>query len=155
MENCLSIFNTLSTMRELSAEEKLKVVSIMLRYDALNKFSSNSSRCDNFEAAMTHLRSWYNIDDQSSRIRARWQNMRLSTEIGKEPDESEVTVFHKFVSDLISLQKQLDVSYHDDRFLRDRLLAAVDLPSVQATLRDRITRNSQQAINSIAIQLSE
>lgn len=53
------------------------------------------------------------------------------------------------------MQQQLDISYHDDRFLRDRLLTAVDTPTVKAALRDHMPRNSQQAINRIAVQLSD
>lgn len=70
-------------------------------------------------------------------------------------NEFEVTVFHIFTAKLILLQQQLDKSYHSDTFLRDSLLTAVDIPAIQARLRDRFPRSSQQAINRVAIQLSE
>lgn len=55
----------------------------------------------------------------------------------------------------MSLQNQLDPSYHTDQFLRDILLTAVDIPHIQASLRDRLPRASQQAIIRMAIKLSE
>lgn len=55
----------------------------------------------------------------------------------------------------MSLQKQLDTPYHKDRFLRDRLLTAVDIPNILTTLRDRMPRTSQQAVNRIANQLCD
>lgn len=78
LENVISVFNTLSTVCELSQEEKLKAVPIMLRDDVLNYYSSNYDRCDTFEDAIALLRSWYN-SDRRSRILAEWQDMRLST----------------------------------------------------------------------------
>lgn len=44
--------------------------------------------------------------------------MKLSETLSKRPDSSEIYVCRKFVQRLISLQKQLDQCYHEDRFLR-------------------------------------
>lgn len=145
----------MSSICQLSADDKLKSIPIILRDYALNYFSSNSNQVKSFKAATNILRSWYNSDDRRSRILGRWQDMRLAISLGRDPDEFQVTVFRKFVVDLISLQKQLDTYYHDDHFLRDRLLTSIDIPLVQAAFKDRLPRNSQQAIKGIAIQLRE
>lgn len=40
----------------------------------------------------------------------------------------------KIVFGLASLQKQLDPSYLNDKFLRDRVMKAVDTPSIQISM---------------------
>ena len=143
LDNCINIFNTLATMCEVTDADKLKAIPVMLKGDALNYYANNSSPCTHFDDAMSMLRKWYNSDDRKARILARWQSMKLSDAMNEEPDESEVTIFRKFTASLMSLQNQLDDSYHDDQFLRDRLLTAVDIPSIQSSLRDRLPRTSQ------------
>ena len=155
LDNCLNIFNTLAVMCEVTEHEKLKAIPIMLTGDALNYFSNNSRACNSFDDAMKTLREWYNSDDKKSRILSKWQSMTLSKAMSNAPEESEVTVFRQFVSKLMSLQHQLDPTYHSDNFLRDRLLTAVDIPAIQATLRDRMPRTSQQAVNRVANQLCD
>lgn len=54
----------------------------------------------------------------------------------------------------MSLQHELHPDYHTDRRLRDRLLNAVDIPTIQDALRDRTPRISQQLINRVANRLS-
>lgn len=75
--------------------------------------------------------------------------------LSPDPDASEVAIFRKFVLDLILLQNQLDKTYHADKFLRDRLLTSIDIPAIQNSLCDRLPRNIQQAINCVAVQLSD
>lgn len=60
-----------------------------------------------------------------------------------------------FTAQMMQLQKQLDIPYHEDSFLRDQLLTAVDIPGIQTSLRDRIPRTSEQAVNRIENRLSE
>lgn len=55
----------------------------------------------------------------------------------------------------MSLHKQLDVRYYGDRYLRYQLLTAVDIRYVQITLRARIPRTSEQAINRFSNGLSD
>lgn len=81
--------------------------------------------------------------------------MTLLKAMSDSPEELEVCVFRRFVAVLTSLQKQLDITYHDEKFLRDRLLTAVDIASIQTTLRDRMTMNSRDAVNRVANQLSD
>lgn len=81
--------------------------------------------------------------------------MRLSEEFAKTPNRSQVDVFMDFTATMMQLQKQLDTPYHEDMFLRDHLLTAVDVPGIQTSLRDPITRTSEQSINRVANCLSE
>lgn len=74
--------------------------------------------------------------------------------MGEKPDDYEITVFRSFVAKLISLQKQRDESYNGDRYIRDRLLTAVDMPLIRDSLRDRVPSTSQKLISSVANRLS-
>lgn len=64
-------------------------------------------------------------------------------------------MFRTFFAKLMALQKQVDTPYHTDGFLCDRLLTAVGLPAIHSSLRDRMPRSSQEAVNLIANQLSD
>lgn len=78
------------------------------------------------------------------------QSMALSRSLAESPGESKVSVFRifrMFVAKLMSLQKQLDIQYHTDAFLRDRLLTAVVIPAIQWALRDRLAREIYQTGN--------
>lgn len=55
----------------------------------------------------------------------------------------------------MKLHKHLEESYHDETFLCDRLLKYFDLPNIQNSLRDRMTRTSKQEINRVENQLSD
>lgn len=66
-----------------------------------------------------------------------------------------MAVFRKLVAKLMSLQHQLDPTYHTDQVLRDRLMTDVYLPKIQSTLRYRIPRPTHQAVNRIANQLCD
>lgn len=54
----------------------------------------------------------------------------------------------------MKLQKQLDTTYHADRYLRYQLLIAVDVPHIVTSLRQRIPRASEQAISRTMNRLS-
>lgn len=64
-------------------------------------------------------------------------------------------VFRKCFPNLASLPKQLDITYHQDRFLIDRLLTMIKIPIIQMKLGDRMTKNSQEADNRIDYQLRD
>lgn len=155
LDNSINIFETLAIMCELNEEEKLKSIPVMLRGDALSFYATNVKKSKSYDEAMNLLRKWYNSEDKKARILSKWQGMSLTKAMTDEPEESEVEIFRKFVAKMISLQKQLDDVYHADHFLRDRLLTAVDIPKIQLTLRDRMPRNSQNAIQRVANQLSD
>lgn len=64
-------------------------------------------------------------------------------------------VSQTFVANLMAVQKQLDASYRDDKALRERLMTAVDLPSIQVSLKVRTRRTAQQLANRIANRPSD
>lgn len=75
-----------------------------------------------------------------------WQNLSLSKELRKRLNDAEVQVFSDFEETLQKLQKQLYSGYNHYQYLRDRLLTAIDVPSLQDPLRDRMQRTAQQLI---------
>lgn len=101
------------------------------------------------------LRQWYQMTEQSARILTERQQLRISEEMKKRPDESEVSVFWWFVPRLITLQEQLDSKYQGDRYLVDRITTTVDIPDIQASLKYRIPRKAQTAIHLISNRLSD
>lgn len=54
---------------------------------------------------------------------------------------------------LMSIDTQRDPRYHEEKFLRGRLINAMDSKSVQVSLRDRIPRTAPKQANGIANQL--
>lgn len=81
--------------------------------------------------------------------------MRLSTELADVPNKSQSEVFLEFVAELTRLQKQMDTTYHPDRFLRDhQLFTSVYVPEIQILLRDRIPWASEAAMICVAERLS-
>lgn len=54
--------------------------------------------------------------------------------------ESELESYGMLVIKLVSLQKQLDTTYHHDRFLRHRLVTAADIPSIHTFSSNRTLR---------------
>lgn len=101
------------------------------------------------------MKRWYNSDDKKSRIISEWQSMTLSMEKSESRTESEDSVFRNFEAQFRSLQKKLDKTYHTDIFLIDRLLTAVDIPSIQTTLKDTIPKTIQDTVNRFTNQLSD
>ena len=81
LDDTISIFETLSNICELSDEEKLKAIPIMLMGDAMSYFSNKAKTYDTYEDAMITLRKWYNSDDKKARILTKWQTMSLSKEM--------------------------------------------------------------------------
>lgn len=155
LDNCLNIFETLARMCKVIKPEMFQSMPIMLSGDALSYFSNKLDMCSTYDEGKKLLREWYNSDEKRARIITIWQRMTLSEELAKAPDSTETCVFRKFVARLVSLQKQLNSNYQGDEFLRDRILQATDIPSIQTTLRDRIPETSQQAVNRIENQLSD
>lgn len=60
--------------------------------------------------------------------------MRFKDELSNIPSDLEVKVFRKFFAKIMLLQKHLCPSYHDDKFLKDILMTAVDIPLIQIVL---------------------
>lgn len=76
----------------------------------------------------------------------KWHSMSQNDERSKSPDRSQMYVFLGFVTELISLQKQLYVSYPGDRYFRGQILTTVGLPNVHTALFDMIPGTSEIAI---------
>lgn len=56
--------------------------------------------------------------------------MNLSEEMADEPTETDVMLFRRFVSKLMTLQNQLDSTYHTDQFLRHRVMTAIFISQI-------------------------
>lgn len=80
--------------------------------------------------------------------------MKLTDQMAKDPDGSELDAFKVFLDNIMALQQQLHNSYHGDRQLRDRLMNAIDIPRIQEALTDRQPRTSLQLTERVANKLS-
>lgn len=113
---------------EVNNDEKLREIPVVLFGDTLIYYCSNIQGCPNYADAFTAHQKLYKKSDKRARILKKRQSMQLTEEVNNNPDASDVEVFRMFLAKLMSLQKQLDMSYHDERFLRDSLMTAVDIP---------------------------
>lgn len=71
------------------------------------------------------------------------------------PDNSEVKVLRELVFRAISLQRQLDAAYQDDRYILDRLKKAIEIPSIQNFITDHRPRTSQHLGNCVENRLCD
>lgn len=117
LEGIISVFETLARMCDISEDEKLRSIPIMLSGEALNHFALNIKGDDDYKDALKMMRSWYNNEEKKSRVLAKWQSMKLSEAFAEDPTNSEAAIFRTFVSKIIRLQNQLDASYQADNFL--------------------------------------
>ena len=53
----------MAAMCEVTSDDKLKEIPVMLKGDALNYYANNASTCLHFDEAMSILHKWYNSDD--------------------------------------------------------------------------------------------
>lgn len=81
--------------------------------------------------------------------------MYFSEELHYNPNDSHVEVFQKLFAKFISLQKQNKLSCHGDKFLKDRIMTAVDIPSAHTAIQDRIPTTAQHLTNLLANKLFE
>ena len=154
LETVVELYSETAENCDATPEEKRKAMFIMLKGNARSLFAKKGKLCKTFEDGIELLRTWFNSSDKESRILAEWHSLSLTTAIREKPEESEVTIFRSFVDKLMSLQYQLHEDYHTDRYLRDRLMTAVDIPSINESLKDRVPRNAQQLVNRVANRLS-
>lgn len=155
IDNCINIFNTLSTMCKLTPEEKLISIPIILWGESINYYSTHLEYFEDFEAAMRIFRKSYRSEDLNARIPSKWKPMTLSEAMVYDPNNSEISIVRKFSSKFMSLRNKLDTSYHTNQILRYSLLTVVDIPAIKSTLRDRLPRTSQKAINRIVNKFSD
>lgn len=81
--------------------------------------------------------------------------MKLTKDMRAKKNESEITAFLSFTARIMSVQKQLDTPCHGDRYLRDSLLTAVDVPKIMESLKERMPRSSQKLINRVSNRFSD
>lgn len=141
-------------MRVATPREKRKAMSVMLKGSALSLFTRKGQGCEPFKDGITLLGSRYNSKDKQRRLLPEWQSMSLSSAMEKKPEESEVSLFRTFVSNLMSLHNQLYLEYHSDLHLRDRLFNAVNPPSIKDSIKYRTPRTAHQPINRVSNRLS-
>lgn len=130
LDSTISVYETMENMSQVTSADKLKVVLIMLFENALLYYLSHVLGIPTYEEALNVLRQCYNNSDKRSGILTKWKSLRLPDEFASSPEFSVGAVFRKFVAKLTSLQKQLDFGYHDDKFLKNWLITAVDFPSI-------------------------
>lgn len=58
-------------------------------------------------------------------------------------------MFRKFVAKLMLFQKELDRSYINGEFLRDRLVTAANIISVNSAIQDSTNHTAEQLKNGI------
>lgn len=127
----------------------------MLKGDALRYYSKNVRNCTSSGQSLEKLKCWYNSDYEKFRILTTFQTMTLFKAMTEDPTDTEVNVFRNFFAKLSSLKNQLHPTYHNERFLRYRILTGVDIRSIRKTLRDRIPKTSLQTVNRVANQLDD
>lgn len=103
IERCIRRFLTQSRMFGALDDENLTAIQIMLKGAALDFFDEYQEGCSNHEDSFELLSNWYN--SQRARILSKWKNIRLTEEMAKNPDESEIPVFRGFVAQVVTLQK--------------------------------------------------
>lgn len=67
--------------------------------------------------------------------------------------EAEGSLFRTFLANLMSLQKQLEESYHRKNFLRNRLLMTVYMPLICFAHGDRVPCTKKQLIQCVSNSL--
>lgn len=154
-EGCIQQYETLCSLCGLDENEMSKGFPIMLTGAAFAHYSRKYARENlSYREVLDGLRAWYTSEEQRHRLLHIWQKPSLSKEMESHPDKSEVEVFSDLADRLTKIQHQLHSSYHEDRFLRDQLLVAADLPSLRRSLVDKIPRTAQEAMQRIASLLS-
>jgi hypothetical protein len=150
----VQIYRTISAMCNLTHKEMATGVPVMLDGDALSFFSAHLAGMQNFEAILQRLSDEYTSEEQRNRLLRIWQKTSLAASMRASPEKSELSVFKDVCRLLTKTQRQLHADYHKDRFLRDQIVIAADIPHVERSLREKATASSQEAIQRIAALLS-
>ena len=154
-DGALEQYETLSSLCELSEADMARAFPVMLTGAAFSLYTRQFSRKSlTFAELADAFRGWYTSDEQRYRLLQIWQSPSLSREMQKHPEKSEVEVFGILSDELTKVQHQLHTDYRHDRFLRDQLLVAADIPHVRRSLVDKIPPTAQEAMQRIAALLS-
>ncbi len=141
-------------MCDLTSAEMRKCIPEMLSGIALGYYISHLKHLRTYDEVITGLKSWFTSEEQRSRLLQVWQGMRLSAELAKNPEKSEMEVFRTMSAELSKIQRQLHPDYHGDRFMKDRLVTSDDLPQVARSLKKKPPVAAQKASQRIAALLS-
>ena len=154
LSGTIEVFEMSANMCNLTMEQKLKGVPVMLDGPALSYYASNLKSCKTYDSAIEGLKIWYTSEEQRSRLLREWQTTCFSVWCRRIPTKSEVTVFRDMSSELSKIQRQLHYKYHNDIFLRDRLVASADLPQLSRALKEKPPKTAHEARERIASLLS-
>lgn len=130
LDSIVSVYERLAKIFHVSDEDRLKAIPIMLSGDALIYCSANVRGCSTYDEPVSFLRQRCKNSEKRARTLKKWQSLRLTEELMNNPNDSKVGVSRKFDARLLSLQKQLDRSCHNDKLLRDYLMTAVEFPPI-------------------------
>lgn len=154
LEETINIYEDFCRMCDVNESQKRRAITIMLKGTARAYYSTHVRDAATYDEAVHMLRRRYNNREKKYRLLSEWQEMRLSRAMKDDPTASEMGVFQTFVARMMAIQGQLTSSYKGDRYLRDRLQEAIDIPAVQDFLKDRPSKDSQELINRVGNKLS-
>lgn len=80
LTNYLKFLDTLAYMCNLTPQEKLAGMLVMLSGNVLDFYAERADDCTSYEEAKNVLHNWYNNPDNNSRIVTEWQRLRLLKE---------------------------------------------------------------------------
>lgn len=96
----------MATMCEVIDEERMRAVPFMLSGDDLTYNSSGVRQYKTYEHAIDTLGKWYNSVDERSGVVIKRRSMSSTKTLMNRTNYLGVDVLRKFVSRLMSLQKQ-------------------------------------------------
>ena len=150
----IEIYEMACRMCELDENQMRRGVMVMLEGDAMAYYASNLKDAKTYETVIDGLKAWYTSEEQRSRLLQEWQACSLTSRMRKSPEKSEIAVFRDLCASLGKIQRQLHSDYRKDRFLKDQIVAAADIPHVARALREKVPTTSHEATQRIAALLS-
>lgn len=88
LDNSIGVYETMAKMCQVTEEEKLQSLPIMLKGDALSYFFNNMQSCSTYTEVIQMLKQKYNIDEKRIQILTAWQSMTLTKAMKESPDQS-------------------------------------------------------------------
>lgn len=67
----------------------------------------------------------------------------------------EVNVFRSFTARMMNVKRKFNETYDGEIYLMNRFLTAADIPSIQNTLKDRVSRTVHQLTSLVSNRLYE
>jgi hypothetical protein len=153
LEGVIQVYKALAKTCKLTDEELALGIPMILDGDAMALYSSKLCAMS-FEIIVQALRDEFTSEEQRNRLLRIWQKASLRDSMRKEPQNSEFDVFKGMCRLLSTTQRQLHESYHNDRFLKDQIVIAVDIPEIERSLREKAARTSHEVIQRVAALLS-